>query len=135
MFYNSVIVSISRVYMDIAKKWVSVNPMMSRFSSVIALVMLFIPASGLAHEVPKTGETEELLLEESSTSEQTEQESSESIIIYYRVGGRLDRVTVERPSGLPEVYQNNNSRNNLWNADESELGDLQNIRQWRLGSW
>lgn len=51
-----------------------------------------------------------------------------------RVGGRLERVTVRWNNGVTEVYQN--VRNDtIWNSSESELGEIQNVRQWRLGSW
>ena len=113
----------------------SVEKTLGRGAVILAFAILVIPVSGFAHEIPENEETEELLLEESSSSGQTEEESDQRTVIYHWVGGRLDRVTVEHPNGLREVYQNTDSRNNLWNADEAELGHLQNVRQWRLGSW
>ena len=51
-----------------------------------------------------------------------------------RIGGRLERVTVKWNNGVTEVYQNKRN-DTVWSAEESELGDVQNVRQWRLGSW
>ena len=51
-----------------------------------------------------------------------------------RIGGRLERVTVKWNNGVTEVYQNNRN-DTVWSAEENELGDAQNVRQWRLGSW
>ena len=62
-------------------------------------------------------------------------ENGDYTIHEYWVGGRLERVTVDRKTGLSEVYQNENRENSLWNSDENELGGTQNVRQWRLGSW
>lgn len=113
----------------------SLEAMLGRGVVVLAFAMLAIPDSGCAHELPKTEETEALLLTESLSSGQTEEEPAQRTIIYHWIGGRFDRVTVEHPGGLREIYQNTDSRNNLWNADETELGQLQNVRQWRFGSW
>ena len=51
-----------------------------------------------------------------------------------RVGGRLERVTVQRDGAPLEIYKNNRD-DVLWNAAEAELGEGQNQRQWRIGSW
>lgn len=51
-----------------------------------------------------------------------------------RVGGRLERITVRRNNGLTEVYQNQRN-DTIWSAEEDELGDLENVRQWKIGSW
>ena len=51
-----------------------------------------------------------------------------------RVGNRLDRVTVTWENGITEVYQNRR-RDTLWTGEDNELGDVQNVRQWRLGGW
>ncbi len=121
--------------MDKLKQGVSEKQSLDLWLPVIALMLLAIPALGFTHEIPKPEQAEESLLDYSLSSEQTEDESGPSTIIYHWIGDRLDQVTVERSSGLREVYQNTDSRNNLWNADETELGHMQNIRQWRLGSW
>ncbi|MYD75500.1 MAG: hypothetical protein F4244_02555 [Gammaproteobacteria bacterium] len=63
------------------------------------------------------------------------EETDSYTIVEYRIGGRLDRITVDRDNGLYEVYRNNDLKSNLWNADETELGDIQNVRQWRVGTW
>ena len=51
-----------------------------------------------------------------------------------RIGGRLERVTVMHEIGITEIYQNRRD-DELWSADERELGDVQNVRQWKLGGW
>ena len=51
-----------------------------------------------------------------------------------RVGHRLDRVTVAWENGITEVYQNRRD-DTIWSAEENQLGDTPNVRQWRLGSW
>lgn len=57
-----------------------------------------------------------------------------TVLEEFRSGGRLERVTIERDSGIEEVYQN--QRNDaLWNGTENELGDAKNVRSWKLGSW
>ena len=52
----------------------------------------------------------------------------------YRVGGRLERVVVTRENGWTEIYQNRR-HDTVWSGDETDLGEVQNVRQWRLGSW
>ncbi len=51
-----------------------------------------------------------------------------------RVAGRLERVTVKWNNGVTEIYQNKRN-DTVWSAEESQLGDTQNVRQWKLGSW
>lgn len=52
----------------------------------------------------------------------------------YRVGGRLERVTVTRENGTTEVYRNNRT-DTVWNAQENEIGEVPNMRQWVIGTW
>lgn len=51
-----------------------------------------------------------------------------------RVGGRLERVTVKRDGGFTEFYKNNR-HDELWSGPEDDLGEVQNQRQWKIGSW
>ena len=51
-----------------------------------------------------------------------------------RVGGRLERVTVRRDLGPTEFYKNNR-QDELWSGPEEDLGEVQNQRQWKIGSW
>ena len=51
-----------------------------------------------------------------------------------RVGGRLERVTVRRKNGLDEVYENPEV-DSMWISEDKELGELQNVRRWTIGSW
>ena len=52
----------------------------------------------------------------------------------YRVGGRLERVTVTHKNGITEVYKNNRG-DTLWNAQENEIGEIPNMREWVIGTW
>ena len=64
----------------------------------------------------------------------TIQQTSKYQLEELRVGGRLERVTVRRNNGLTEIYQN--QRNDaVWQSDEEGLGDVPNVRQWKLGGW
>lgn len=51
-----------------------------------------------------------------------------------RIGGRLERVTVYRKNGLNEVYENPNV-DSMWVTEEKDLGEVQNVRRWTIGSW
>lgn len=102
---------------------------------LLAFVMLTAPYAGFADELTGSAESQEAAPEQLHISETDEEQSENRIIRYHWIGGRLDRVTVEHSNGLHEVYQNSDARNNLWNADETELGDRRNVRQWRLGDW
>lgn len=96
----------------------------------VAIVAMVAPHHGFAHELPESGQSSEL-----SVIELDEKNTTNYTVLHHWVGGRLDRVTVERDNGIYEVYQNSDSMNNLWNADETELGHKNNVRQWRLGTW
>jgi len=76
------------------------------------------------------GEEQQLLIPEDLTVKENESFELQEL----RVGGRLERVTVKWNNGVTEVYQNKR-KNTVWSAEENELGDAQNVRQWRLGSW
>ena len=52
----------------------------------------------------------------------------------WRIGGRLERLTVRHKNGITEIYQNQRD-DAIWFAHENELGEVQNVRQWRLGGW
>ena len=52
----------------------------------------------------------------------------------HRVGGRLERVTIIRENGFTEIYRNNRA-DTLWSAQENEIGEVPNMRQWILGTW
>ena len=51
-----------------------------------------------------------------------------------RIGGRLERVTITRENGLTETYQNNRP-DTIWSAQENELGETPNMRQWIIRTW
>ena len=51
-----------------------------------------------------------------------------------RVGGRLERVTVKRANGIDEVYENKEI-DSMFSKEENELGEVQNVRRWTLGTW
>ncbi len=52
----------------------------------------------------------------------------------HRVGGRLEQIIVPRERGLVETYRNKRT-DTLWAAEENELGEVPNMRQWILGTW
>jgi len=51
-----------------------------------------------------------------------------------RVGGRLERVTVKRSNGIDEVYENKEI-DSMFSKEDNELGEVQNVRRWTLGTW
>ena len=52
----------------------------------------------------------------------------------WRIGGRLERVTVYRDNNLTEVYENREV-DSMWLTEEKELGEIPNLRRWTIGSW
>lgn len=77
----------------------------------------------------------ELKLPGDLISEQTPPGQNQSIPYQeYRVGGRLERVTITRENGLTEIYHNNRT-DTVWSAQENELGEVPNMRQWIIGTW
>ena len=66
--------------------------------------------------------------------ELTIDQKGEFVVEEYRVGGRLERLIVRRDDGVTEIYRNQRN-DTLWAADEAEIGDVQNTRQWRIGGW
>jgi len=52
----------------------------------------------------------------------------------FHAGGRLERLTVRRQSGLTETYENRRD-DALWTTEENNLGEIPNVRKWTIGSW
>lgn len=52
----------------------------------------------------------------------------------YHVGGRLERVTVRRQHGFTELYRNNRP-DTIWSAQENEIGEVPNRREWIIHTW
>ncbi len=52
----------------------------------------------------------------------------------HRVGGRLERVIITRENGVTELYRNNRA-DTIWAAQENELGEVPNMRQWIIRTW
>lgn len=52
----------------------------------------------------------------------------------HRIGGRLEQVTVIRENGFTEIYQNNRA-DTVWSAEENEIGEVPNMRQWVIRTW
>ncbi len=52
----------------------------------------------------------------------------------HRIGGRLERITITRQSGITEIYRNNRT-DTVWSAQENEIGEVPNMRQWIIGTW
>jgi len=84
-----------------------------------------------AQEAQETQKDEQQLLIPEDLTVKTNQDYE---LQELRIGGRLERVTVKWNNGVTEVYQNKRN-DTVWSAEENELGDVQNVRQWRLGSW
>lgn len=79
-------------------------------------------------------ETTDQESEESSAGELSLSDDRKYLIEERRVGGRLERVTVRRKNGLDEVYENPNV-DSMWVTEDKELGEVQNVRRWTIGSW
>ncbi len=52
----------------------------------------------------------------------------------HRIGGRLERVIITRENGVTELYRNNRA-DTIWAAQENELGEVPNMRQWIIRTW
>jgi len=87
--------------------------------------------TAMAQEVQETQKEEQQLL---IPDDLTVKKNQDYELQELRIGGRLERVTVKWNNGVTEVYQNKRN-DTVWSAEENELGDVQNVRQWRLGSW
>jgi len=46
----------------------------------------------------------------------------------------LEQVTVRRKNGPDGVYKNPNV-DSMWVTEDKELGEVQNVRRWTIGSW
>ena len=90
-------------------------------------VTVSITTAAIAQE---DSEENQLQLPADLTITETDRYQREEI----RVRGRLERITVNWNNGITEVYQNVRS-DTIWNSSESELGEIENQRQWRIGSW
>ncbi len=69
-----------------------------------------------------------------SDSATTPTGSEKFIVEESRVGTQLERVTVYRDNGIREVYENRDV-NSLLGAEDTDLGDVPNMRRWTIGSW
>ncbi|MGI9318213.1 MAG: hypothetical protein ACR2QW_12860 [bacterium] len=115
------------------------------------MLLTVAPNTGLAQQTD--GETEGLKLPEDiaersalgNENEVSEAETQDAdslslnedrkyLIEERRIGGRLERVTVRRKNGLDEVYENPNV-DSMWITEDKELGEVQNVRRWTIGSW
>ncbi len=52
----------------------------------------------------------------------------------YRVGGRLESITIFRKNQLTEWYRNYRI-DTIWAAQENEIGEVPNRREWIIGTW
>ena len=55
-------------------------------------------------------------------------------IIERRINGRLERVTVKRSNGPDGIYENREV-DSMFSKEADELGEVQNVRRWTIGSW
>lgn len=97
----------------------------------ISIITGFMVCAGIS-QISGAQEGNELKLPDDLTIEAQQSENFE--LRETRVGHRLDRVTVQWQNGITEVYQNQRN-DTIWSAEEDQLGDTPNVRQWRLGSW
>lgn len=97
-------------------------------STVVKCIMLacFIPITQAQEE----SATNSLLIPENLTIKQSGKFQFEGL----RIGGRLERLTVRHKNGMTEIYQNQRN-DSIWFSEENELGEVQNVRQWRFGGW
>ena len=111
-------------------------------SGIAASIILAISipiAQAQEQQVQEQTETNQLLLPDDLAIQKSDQAQSgegDGGLRYeeVRIGGRLERVTVQHEIGITEIYQNRRD-DELWSAGERELGDVQNVRQWKLGGW
>ena len=100
----------------------------------VALLMVlawFAPQQPIAADEPPTTTADASVFEEALQQNQAGQS-----VRYqeHRVGGRLERVTITRENGFTEIYQNNRA-DTVWSAEENEIGEVPNMRQWVIGTW
>lgn len=123
---------------------------LGRLGMTILLGGIFLAPTAVFN-IANSQETEGLKLPEDiavrAGQEATDQESEESsaealslsddrkyLIEERRVGGRLEQVTVRRKNGPDGVYKNPNV-DSMWVTEDKELGEVQNVRRWTIGSW
>lgn len=98
-------------------------------TSIMFACFISITYAAITH-AQEESTAEPLLIPEDLTIKQSGTWQIEELV----VGGRLERLTVRHKNGVTEVYQNQRD-DSIWFAEEKELGEPQNVRQWRLGSW
>jgi hypothetical protein len=111
----------------------------SGIAAIIILAVSISIAQAQEQQVEEQKETNQLLVPDDLTVQEREQSQpgeGDGGLRYeeVRIGGRLERVTVKHEIGITEIYQNRRD-DELWSAGERELGDVQNVRQWKLGGW
>lgn len=52
----------------------------------------------------------------------------------YRVGGRLESMTIDRDRGTTDYWYDRRG-DSTWEAGKGEVDEKKNLRQWRLGNW
>ena len=101
----------------------------------LAWVLLWAQPPLLADELQPAQPPSALKLPGDLIPEQTPTGQNQSVPYQeYRVGGRLERVTVPRENGFTEIYHNNRT-DTVWSAQENELGEVPNMRQWVIRTW
>ncbi len=106
--------------------------------AMVALLMLSPPA--LAAEAAETTESTESTQSTQPPAAQqaaaTPAAAEKLAISYneYRVADRLERIAIVRERGFSESYRNKRP-DTLWSAEENELGDVPNKRQWIISVW
>jgi hypothetical protein len=96
--------------------------------------LIFLLSIGCSVSAQETEDDGLKLPEDIAARESTEDTDAKFQIEESRVGTRLDRVTVRRKNGPDGVYINS-ELDSMWVTEETELGEVPNVRRWTIGSW
>lgn len=106
------------------------HPKHSLLAAALLAAVLVVPAWSQQDE---TDSEDELKLPADIAAESAA-EKPRYTVREWRIGGRLERVTVYRDNNLTEVYENREV-DSMWLSEEKELGETPNLRRWTIGSW
>ncbi len=99
-------------------------------STVVKCIMLACFIHIIQAQAQEESATNPLLIPQDLTIKQSGEFQFEEL----RIGGRLERLTVRHKNRMTEIYQNQRD-DSIWFSEENELGEAQNVRQWKLGGW
>lgn len=52
----------------------------------------------------------------------------------FRIGGRLESMKVDRDRGSTDYWYDRRG-DSTWEAEQDEVGEKRNARQWEIGNW